>query len=97
MRKSTSFMFFIASAAVICIALSLHALHRGSEAHANRAYDSQLVKELELTDLCIFTEARYTRHPAMADNHSAFQDHPSALEHFPSGSLAMPRRILEAQ
>lgn len=42
---------------------------------------------LQLTDLCLFTEARYTRNPAMADRHAAFQDHPLALEHFPSGSL----------
>lgn len=50
----------------------------------------QQVSELELTDLCLFTEARYTRHLSQADLHSAFQDHPVALEHFPSGSLVTP-------
>jgi hypothetical protein len=45
---------------------------------------------LGLTDLALFTEARYTRHPSQADLHSAFQDHPLALEHFPSGSLIIP-------
>lgn len=50
-----------------------------------------LVRELGLSDLALFTEARYTRHPAQADLHSAFQDHPLALEHFPSGSLIPPR------
>ncbi len=49
-----------------------------------------LVRQLQLTDLCLFTEARYTRHPSQADLHSAFQDHPLALEHFPSGSLLLP-------
>jgi len=49
-----------------------------------------LVRELELTDLSLFTEARYTRHPSQADLHSAFQDHPLAFEHFPSGSLVLP-------
>jgi hypothetical protein len=53
-----------------------------------------LVERLGLTDLCLFTEARYTRHPSQADLHSAFQDHPLALEHFPSGSLISPPRIL---
>jgi hypothetical protein len=52
--------------------------------------NKRLVKELRLTDLCLFTEARYTRHPSQADLHSAFQDHPMALEHFPSGSLMFP-------
>ena len=52
-----------------------------------------MVQKLHLTDLCLFTEARYTRHPSMADLHSAFQDHPLALEHFPSGSLTNPPRF----
>ncbi|NCA72035.1 MAG: hypothetical protein EOM91_18540 [Sphingobacteriia bacterium] len=46
-----------------------------------------LVAELGLTDLALFTEARYTRHPSQADLHSAFQDHPMALDRFPTGSL----------
>ena len=49
-----------------------------------------LVRLLGLTDLCLFTEARYTRHPSQADLHSAFQDHPFALEHFPTGSMLPP-------
>jgi hypothetical protein len=49
-----------------------------------------LVEQLQLTDLSLFTEARYTRHPSQADLHSAFMDHPLALEHFPSGSLVPP-------
>jgi hypothetical protein len=49
-----------------------------------------LVGYLGLTDLCLFTEARYTRHITQADMHSAFQDHPFAFEHFPSGSILPP-------
>ncbi len=55
----------------------------------------QLVAELELTDLSLFTEARYTRHLTQADLHTAFQDHPFAFEHFPSGSLVTPPAILQ--
>jgi hypothetical protein len=51
---------------------------------------TELVSRLGLTDLALFTEARYTRHPSQTDIHSAFQDHPGALEHFPSGSLIQP-------
>jgi hypothetical protein len=50
----------------------------------------RLVEQLGLTDLVLFTEARYTRHPSQADLQSAFQDHPVALEHFPTGSLMPP-------
>jgi hypothetical protein len=49
-----------------------------------------LVRELHLTDLCLFTDARYTRHLSQADRYTPFQDHPAALEHFPSGSLLSP-------
>jgi hypothetical protein len=51
---------------------------------------ASVVSDLELTDLCLFTEARYTRHLSQADLHSAFQDHPVSLEHFPAGSIAGP-------
>jgi hypothetical protein len=47
----------------------------------------EIVKVLGLTDLCLFTEARYTRHPSMADRYSPFQDHPFSFEHFPTGSI----------
>lgn len=57
---------------------------------ANRA----LVEKLGLTDLALFTEARYTRHPTQADLHSALQDHPAAFDHFPSGSLLPPPALL---
>jgi hypothetical protein len=54
------------------------------------AEKQRLVVQLALTDLCLFTEARYTRHPSQADLFAAFQDHPLALEHFPTGSLVLP-------
>jgi len=55
-----------------------------------QAARAELAAKLRLTDLALFTEARYTRHPSLADLHSAAQDHPLSLEHFPSGSLMPP-------
>ncbi|MEN8263729.1 MAG: hypothetical protein ABFR82_09725 [Nitrospirota bacterium] len=49
-----------------------------------------LVKKLMLTDLAIWTEARYTRHPSQADLFTPFQDYPASIEHFPSGSIIAP-------
>ncbi|MFC2968563.1 hypothetical protein [Acidimangrovimonas pyrenivorans] len=46
-----------------------------------------IVRALGLTDTALFTEARYTRNPALADLNSAFQDHPLAFDHFPSASI----------
>jgi hypothetical protein len=52
-----------------------------------------LVRSLDLTDLCLFTEASYTRHLATIDLSTPFQDSPMTLEHFPSGALAPPPAI----
>jgi len=49
-----------------------------------------LVAALGLSDLALFNDARYTRHPSMADLHAPFQDGPASLEHFPTGSLRLP-------
>jgi hypothetical protein len=45
---------------------------------------------LGLSDLCVATEARYTRHPAASDRLVPFMDHPGAVEHFPTGSFWAP-------
>jgi hypothetical protein len=69
----------------------VHARYSQTHGAAGLPLRISLVKDLQLTDLCLVTEARYTRHPALADLHAAFQDHPAAMEHFPSGSIiALP-------
>ena len=60
--------------------------HELSSAPAQR----EMVRVLQLTDLAIWTEARYTRHPSQADLFTPFQEFPGALEHFPAGSLLAP-------
>lgn len=58
---------------------------------ARRAQDNrELVGALELTDLALWTEARYTRHPSQADGFAAFQDAPGAPDHFPAGTWVPP-------
>jgi hypothetical protein len=49
-----------------------------------------MVSRLKLTDLCLFTEASYTRHLAMTDLNTPFQDSPFTFEHFPTGALVSP-------
>jgi hypothetical protein len=58
----------------------------------NRASSApaQWAARLGLTDLCLFPEARYTRHPSQADLHSPFQDHPAARDHFPAAAFLPP-------
>jgi hypothetical protein len=68
----------------------LHGVLARIDAQARVEATQELTRELRLTDLAVFTEARYTRHPALADPFAAFQNHPMALEQFPSGALVRP-------
>ena len=90
MRKSTLFLTLTSLNLLFCACLALHARVSGTGTGALRGASRDLVRRLQLTDLCLFTEARYTRNPAMADRHAPFQDHPMALEHLPTGSLVTP-------
>jgi hypothetical protein len=93
MRKSTIFFASVAMGVILFVALLSHSRRALLLSEKVLVANGKLVGSLKLTDLCLFTEARYTRHPALADLHSPFQDHPMALDHFPSGSLVTPPRF----
>ncbi|SJZ89089.1 hypothetical protein SAMN02745119_01930 [Trichlorobacter thiogenes] len=95
MRPSTCFILLLTTGLVLLLLMGIHARSSRISRQAELQERAMLVHRLRLTDLCLFTEARYTRHPAMADLHAPFQDHPTALEHFPSGSLVTPPVTLQ--
>ena len=94
MRKSTVFLAGTAVMAALLVVCLLHAARAVAAAGPARSRRAQTVKALGLTDLCIFTDASYTRHLALADLHAPLQEHPLCLEHFPAGSLAGPPETL---
>ena len=75
-----------------CINLGFYAFARTRLAaqEENQLLFDTVTSGLGLTDLCVATEARYTRHPAVSDPIAPFMDHPRALEHFPTGSFWGP-------
>ena len=87
MRKSSLFFLYVATQTILLGCLFTHASYKESSEVSHLQEKVSLVQKLGLTDLCLFTEASYTRHLSLADFHAAFQDSPMALEHFPSGSL----------
>jgi hypothetical protein len=93
-RKSSLCLMLLVTGVLLCGLMFAHAAARRQADSAHIASLTLVVKNLELTDLCLFTEARYTRHLSQADLYSAFQDHPTALEHFPTGSIAGPPAAL---
>jgi hypothetical protein len=91
-RPSTGLLAALLLLALLGEAAALHARTERSRRGPALEAEAAVARRLGATDLCVFTEARYTRHPSQADRATPFQDHPHALEHFPSGSLAAPPR-----
>jgi hypothetical protein len=96
MRKSTYFFCIVATLILMFGLMFGHARSRECSGMVTVASISGLVRELELSDLCLFTEANYTRHPTQADLQTPFQELPMSLEHFPSGSLLAPPAHLKS-
>ena len=90
MRKSNLCLILLGIGFLLIMLMFAHAHIQRRADVPSLELTAALVRNLGLTDLCLFTEARYTRHPSQADLHSAFQDHPVSLEHFPTGSIAGP-------
>ncbi len=89
-RRTRLFGLFMLGLLVLFGLMAAHAALSVRGARTVLREEALLVRRLELTDLCLSTEANYTRHLSLADFHTAFQDHPLALEHFPSGALLGP-------
>jgi hypothetical protein len=95
MRKSDIFLGLLAGEILLLGLVFVHAAYRKEAERPFLAEKREIVRNLTLTDLCLFTEASYTRHLSQADIHTPFQDHPFSLEHFPSGSILMPPAIIK--
>ena len=83
MRRSSVLIYITAISMTLLAAIPFHASLRAEQMKVDTELRAEMVRELGLSDLCLFTEARYTRHPSAADMNTAFQDHPLSLEHFP--------------
>ena len=97
MRKSDIYLLYLSANVIVLLLVFVHAAFMRETAQDMLIEKSEMVKRFELTDLCLFTDARYARHLSMADMNSAFQDMPMAFEHFPSGSIMVPPPHLKKQ
>jgi hypothetical protein len=84
-----AYLFFLIILLVLVTdAVILEHVHTREKLYRDSRHLNNIVTAgLGLTDLCLSTEARYTRHPAVSDPMAPFMDHPGAIEHFPSGSF----------
>lgn len=95
MRKSDGHLLFWSILLGFFMLMFVHAAETRRGLRSDLQLKKRYVRELGITDICLFTEARYTRHISVADRHAAFQDHPMSLEHFPTGSLIGPPAHLD--
>jgi hypothetical protein len=94
-RKSDGFWLFTGSGMLLLAAILIQAHFVARAGLPGLLQKAAVAKNLGLTDLCLSTEARYTRHLSQSDWHAAFQSHPLALDHFPSGSVFAPPGTLK--
>ena len=94
MRKSDVFLIYLTINITLLFLVFTHASLKERADMESLKEKVEMVRRLELTDLCLFTEANYTRHLSQADLHTPFQDSPMSLEHFPSGALVAPPMTL---
>ena len=87
MRPSHILLIIILVLFLVDASLFIHSQRLKEELRSDEEIQKIAVAGLGLTDLCVATEARYTRHPAVSDPMAPFMDHPGALEHFPTGSF----------
>ena len=91
MRKSTPYLALTAIGALLLVALiGLYPIRAKNDTDARLERERKMVNQLQLTDIALFTEASYTRHPNLADRFAPFQNHPMAISQFPSESLLAP-------
>jgi hypothetical protein len=93
-RPTTPVFSAIAGLLMLLVMAVTHVALTGTSQSTRIQATAELVQRVGLTDLALFTEARYTRHPALADLHTPFQDDPMSFEHFPSGTfMPVPARF----
>jgi hypothetical protein len=90
----TTFIVLECVAVIFLLVLGRVSVHDRSNEIASK---KTIVKELMLTDLALWTEARYTRHPSQADLLTPFQDFPAAMDHFPAGSIIAPPETIRLE
>lgn len=93
-RRSSVFLASVLILMLLFCGMFVHAFLKQKKDREVLAGMQMMVGALHITDLCLFTDARYVRHLSQTDLHAPFQNHPGALEHFPSGSLILPPAVL---
>jgi hypothetical protein len=88
------FLLFLVIELILLGLMFAHSSFQARREDPFRKARTEMVRRLGLTDLCLFTEASYTRHLTQTDLHTPFQDSPTSPDPFPSGSILRPPLVL---
>ena len=72
---------------LIAIGIFIFSGQSGSNASTQTNADAVIAYRFLLTDLCLSTESRHTRHLSQPELIAPFQDAPGYLDHFPSSTF----------
>jgi hypothetical protein len=80
--------FIFISLEFICV-LAFFVVGKVQQSERTKILQQQqtIAQKLLLSDVCLTTESRHTRHISMPEWIAPFQDFPAYLEHFPSSSF----------
>ncbi len=90
MRPSVLFLVTLTGFLVVQLGLVWSAGQRLESSSRSEHQMRAIIRNYGLSDLCIATDARYIRHPAVSDRVAPFMDYPGSIEHFPTGSFWTP-------
>ncbi len=89
-KKTRFFLIFIA--AQIIVVLTMFVFPWQGQRKANYAHKRALLQKFNLSDYCLSTESRHTRHINFPELIAPFQDLAGFHDHFPSSSFFKPQR-----
>lgn len=78
---------------LIAIGIFIFTGQSGSNSSAQTNAYTAIASRFLLTDLCLSTESRHTRHLSQPELIAPFQDAPGFLDHFPSSTFIGPSNL----
>lgn len=92
MNPKTTRFFLIFTVAQLVILIVMFVFPWQGQRQTNYAQKKAVLQKFSLTDYCLSTESRHTRHINFPELIAPFQDLAGFHDHFPSSSFFKPQR-----
>ena len=92
MKTTPARIFLIVTVVQMVVLVLLFVLPFKGVRQTNYVQKQRVLQRFSLTDYCLSTESRHTRHINFPEIIAPFQDLPGYHDHFPSSSFFKPQR-----